>query len=186
MDKNFGLTKERFDELLIALQNGDEQLFEQVFLSHFNSCVQYLRRNHKASQQDAYDVTMDTLLVFHKRMKAGKVAYGNLRFLFTQMAGQHYRRWIKKQTISTDAIDIKAYELPELQLDQTDMQLFDQAWEQLGNACQRLLRAFYYDNVSLKEVALQQSQKPATVRKQKQRCVEQLRALFYKIATSES
>ncbi|MEM9848675.1 MAG: sigma-70 family RNA polymerase sigma factor [Bacteroidota bacterium] len=182
MDKNFGLTKAQFDTLLSALQDGDEQLFEQVFLSHFDSCMQYLMRNYKASHSDAYDVTMDTLLVFHKRMKAGKIAYGNLRFLFTQMAGQHYRRWMKKVPVAKEAEDLLGVDLPELSLEQTDLQIFDEAWEDLGDHCKTLLKAFYYDNVSLNTVALQLDKKPAAIRKQKQRCVEKLRVLFHKIA----
>ena len=182
MDKNFGLTQERFEELLTALQDGDEQLFEQVFLSHFDSCMQYLMRNYKATHADAYDVTMDTLLVFHKRMKAGKIAYGNLRFLFTQMAGQHYRRWIKKEAIASEQIGILEYDLPALNLDKSDMQIFDFAWDQLGNNCKTILKAFYYDNTSLNDLATKKDKKPAAIRKQKQRCIEKLRVLFHKFA----
>ncbi|MEN0048257.1 MAG: sigma-70 family RNA polymerase sigma factor [Bacteroidota bacterium] len=182
MDRNFGLTQERFDQLLEALQNGDDQLFERVFLSHFKSCMQYLIKNYRASQADAYDVTMDTLLVFHKRMKAGKVSYGNLRFLFTQMAGQHYKRWIKKEAITTDALDISTHDLPEKILDKTDTKIFDYAWKELGDNCKSVLQAFYYDNISLNDLALQLHKKPAAIRKQKQRCIEKLRTLFHKFA----
>ncbi|MEM9884524.1 MAG: sigma-70 family RNA polymerase sigma factor [Bacteroidota bacterium] len=181
MDKNFGLTQERFEELLTALQDGDEQLFEQVFLSHFNSCMQYLMRNYKASKADAYDVTMDTLLVFHKRMKAGKITYGNLRFLFTQMAGQHYKRWIKKEGFTHTAVEILEHELPALQIDKTDAQIFDDAWKRLGSHCKEILKAFYYDNVSLNDLAVQAEKKAAAIRKQKQRCLEKLRVLFHEI-----
>lgn len=182
MNKNFGLTQERFDELLEALKNGDDQLFETVFLTHFKSCVQYLVRNYNASQEDAYDVTMDTLLVFHKRMKTGKVVYGNLRFLFTQMAGQHYQRWIKKKTISSELPELKEYASINLNLDKSDLQIFDYAWEELGNNCKTVLKAFYYDHISLNNLAERMGKNPVAIRKQKQRCIEKLRVLFNKIA----
>ncbi|MEL6941446.1 MAG: sigma-70 family RNA polymerase sigma factor [Bacteroidota bacterium] len=180
MDRNFGLTQEHFDQLLKALQEGDDQLFERIFLSHFKSCMQYLIKNYRASKADAYDITMDTLLVFHKRMKAGKISYGNLRFLFTQMAGQHYKRWIKKETITADTLDIMTHDLPEKILDKNDLQVFERAWEHLGNNCKKILKAFYYESVALNDLAVELDKKPAAVRKQKQRCVEQLRVWFQK------
>lgn len=181
MNKNFGLTESEFNQLLEALQAGDDRLFEQVFLAHFQDCMHYLMRTYKASHENAYDVTMDTLLVFRKRLQAGKVGYGNLRFLFTQMAGQHYRRWIKKENLTEELVAIEIAELPNFQFEPSDMQLFDRAWVQLGSSCKELLKRFYYDGVSLNEIAQQSAKNAAAIRKQKQRCVEKLRALFLKL-----
>ena len=181
MDKNFGLTEQGFKDLLYGLQNGDDILFEQVFLTHFNDCRIFLMRKYKASAENAYDVTMDTLLLFYNGLKSGKIVYGNLRFLFTQMAGQVYLKWIKKDHL---------VELPEYldieddteQFDETTLIILNKAMENLETEEQSLLKAFYYEGISLKNIAQQWNKNPAAVRKQKQRCVEKLRALFIKFS----
>ncbi len=178
IDKNFGLTEEEFDVLLRALQNGDQRLYEQTFLNHFQPCMQYLQRAYGASHSDAYDATMDTLLVFCKRLRAGKITYGNLRFLFTRIAGQVYFRSKKKQGPLLDT-----EELPEITevidtVDPDALNILNKAWQELCDGCRALLKAFYYENINLNEYASAQGRTHAAVRKQKQRCVKKLSLLF--------
>ncbi len=178
MNKNFGLTLAEFELLLEEVQAGDNTRFEQVFLAHFNDCINYLKSNYDAKQEDAYDATMETLIIFHDRMKEGKVTYGNLRFLFTQIASQYYLRWIKKEQLTQTLPETLDRIEANAQLDRETLGTLDKAWAQLGQKCQDLLKAFYYGNVKLNELALIAESSPAAVRKQKQRCVEQLRSLF--------
>ena len=177
MEKNFGLTEGNFEALLQSLQAGEDTLYEQLFLSHFEDCLRFLQRQYRASYEDAYDATMETMLEFMKRLRAGKVAYGNLRFLFTQMAGQVYLKWIKKERHKGSLEGIELGEAPET-VDEETLQLLHRAWDGLCNNCQNLLRQFYYDGVALKAIAEGLEKTPAALRKQKQRCVEKLRALF--------
>ncbi len=177
MEKNFGLTEQSFEELLQSLREGEDTLYEQLFLSHFEDCMHFLQRQYRASYEDAYDATMETMLEFMKRLQAGKVTYGNLRFLFTQMAGQVYLKWIKKERNKTSLEGIDLGEAPET-FDEETMQLLHRAWEGLCDNCQKLLKQFYYDGVALKAIANSLEKSPAALRKQKQRCVEKLRGLF--------
>ena len=178
-EKNFGLSENAFQVLVAALKKEDKTLYEKIFLAHFQGCMQYLRRNFRASHEDAYDATMDAMVVFCNRLKADKIQYGNLRFLFTQIAGQIYVRWIKKEQLNTsmDNIDLPA---PTVALDKDTLQLLNKAWTFLGEKCANLLKAFYYGGVTLQEIAEQNEKSPAAIRKQKQRCVKELRTLFLK------
>ncbi len=177
MEKNFGLTEPIFNELLVNLQKGEDDLFEQLFLSHFEDCMKYLQRTYRASHEDAYDATMETMLEFLKRMKAGKVVYGNLRFLFTQMASQVYLKWLKKERPKSqlDGLEV-AIETDEI--DEETLQVLHKSWEGLCVDCKAILKNFYYDGISLKAMAGRLEKSPAALRKQKQRCVEKLRGFF--------
>ena len=167
--------------MIKALKIGDETLYEKVFLAHFQDCMRYLKRNFKASHEDAYDATMDAMVVFCNRLKADKIQYGNLRFLFTQIAGQIYVRWIKKEQLKTgiEQVDLP---IPVTSFDKETLLLLNKAWELLGEKCAQLLKDFYYGGVALQEIAVQNEKSPAAIRKQKQRCVEQLRTLFLKVS----
>jgi RNA polymerase sigma factor (sigma-70 family) len=178
MSQNFGLTEQRFDQMVRDLKAGDDQLFERIFLKHIEDCVKFIVRHYKANWEDAYDASMECLLEFHRRLRNGKITYGNLRFLFTRMAGQIYLKWIKK-TSRQDPIDdqFDLAEPPDV-IDPETQEALDVAWDQLGPDCQQVLKAFYYDGTSLKELAEKLQKTPAAIRKQKQRCLEKLRYFF--------
>lgn len=177
--KNFGLTEAGFQELLEELHAGRDELYQQVFLAHFDDCMNYLKRNYQASHQDAYDASMDTLLIFCDRLKKGRITYGNLRFLFTQMASQVY---LKNQKKSNRYAALPAdYDLTDEVVEgipKEAFEVFDQAWPELGDNCRQLLKAFFYDSVKLKHIAQQQGKTEAALRKQKQRCMGKLQAIF--------
>jgi len=182
-DKNFGLSEAEYSRLAHSLGQGDHRLFERVFLSHYKECQHYLMAKDGVSYEEAYDLTMDTLLRFRDLIVAGKISYGNLRYLFTRMARQAYVRSRKKTdplTCLTGAC-IKLSE-EEPQLSREDYDLLSRSFNSLGKDCRTLLRAFYYLQRSLKEIATEEERSPAAVRKQKSRCVATLRRYFYQIS----
>ena len=177
MDKNFGLSEANFNVMLKELKEGNDALFEKIFLNHFQSCQIYLQRKYSASSEDAFDASMHTLLEFHDLLKAGKLAYGNLRFLFTKMATQVYLKWIKKEnkTSSIEEIDLPE---PHDELDDESYMVLELAWEKLHDNCRDLLKKFYYDGITLSQIAEDNGRSSSALRKQKQRCIEKLRELF--------
>jgi len=181
-DKNFGLSEAAFKDLQSKLRTGDEQLFEHIFLRHFEPCLKYVVSEDKAPEDVAYDATMDAFLTFRMKVAQGKINYGNLRFLLTRMARQHYYKRAKKEnSVSLDLIQPPS-ETPDMELGDSTVELLQKGWKSLGEKCQKLLYAFYYLNQELKDIAAKTNRKPEALRKQKQRCLEQLRRL---VATNE-
>ena len=178
MHKNFGIERDEFDYMVSKLRFGNEEMFEMIFLKHFGSCMDYLKYNYNASQEEAYDISMDTLIDFRKSLIESKIQYGNLRYLFTKMAIQRLLRFRKKnQKIETRA------ELPEIQdfidLDSAEeLVLLDKSWAKLGSDCKNLLMQYYYLKVKLNVIALEKEISPGAVRKQKERCVNKLQMNF--------
>jgi len=185
MAKNFGITESEFDNLISLLKTQETAFFERVFLSHFNDCVSYLMKNYKALYNDAYDATMDTMLVFRERLVQGKISYGNLRFLFTQMASQVYFRKMKsfksKEIQQSDMLIDEEEEFHE-----KDLSILEKSWPELGEACRELLSSHFYGNIKLIEIATEKGVSSATIRKQKERCMNRLRLIFMKIQTSHN
>lgn len=182
MSQNFSLTPAGFQELITYLQQGDDRLFEQVFLSHFNACKRYLQNQYGATAENAHDAAMDAMLSFCERLTQGKIQYGNLRFLFTQMASHIYLRWIKKEKRYTAFNEIDSPEKPVV-FSRELLNLLDKVWETLCEDCQQLLRDNYHNNLKLNEIAALLEKSHSAVRKQKQRCIEKLRDGFRKYYT---
>ena len=178
--KNFGLTSEDFDHLLLELKKGDETLFQTIFLAHFEDCLQFISNKYTLQYEKAYDVTMDALLLFRRRLLEGKISYGNIRFLFTRMAGQIYLKQTNKEISKVEISEVRDLLGEEgEEIDDETLEVLNKAWEQLGKECRGLLKRFYYYKSTLKEIAEEQQKNAATLRKQKQRCIEKLRHLFY-------
>lgn len=125
----------------------------------------------------AYDVTMDTLIDFRKKLLADKIAYGNLRFLFTRLASNNFVD-LKKRGINYDNIIIEE-DVEEVDLS-SEFSSLSQAWDSLDESDKELLQEFYYNEIPLIQIAEKQNKQDATVRKQKQRAIEKLRELFFK------
>ena len=176
--QNFGLTEQEFENILKKMQNGEEDLFEQVFLSQFEDSIRYLMNTYNINRSTAYDATMDALLKFRRRLLANKVAYGNMRFLFTRMASQFFAESFKHKTVLLDSFERSLSE--EEKLDEDVLDALDNAWGQLCDQCSKLLNRFYYQKVALNILALQSEQTESALRKQKQRCLEKLRMYFLK------
>ena len=177
MDKNFGLSEGSFSEMVEHLRKGDEHLYEKVFLHHFDDCLNFVKRKYSAPHQDAYDASMDAMLVFCRKLKNGSIQYGNLRFLFTQMAGQVYLKWIRRESKKEEFDEFEFLEEPE-RFDEETIEVLGKAFAKLGGGCSELLNQFYFNENTLKEIAKNLDKSPVAIRKQKQRCIEKLRGFF--------
>lgn len=176
--QNFNLTETQFEDLIEELKDGNDELFRGVFLSHFESCMSYLMKRCSISYDDAYDLSMDTLLVFRQRCIAGKISYGNLRFLYTQMAYQSFLKSKQKAKIEVEEEYVKDHS--EIIVQDEERAILDKAWVHLGDKCKQLLIEVFYENMPMASLAEEYNKNAAAIRKQKQRCIEQLRLLFKK------
>ncbi len=174
-EKNFGLTEYEFNQLVVSLKEGKENLFEKIFLSHFDNCQQYLVTNHKVSYELAYDITMDTLIQFRQRILTNKTKYGNLRYLFTVMASQNLiKHYQKGKKVDLSPFYIKAAPAKS----EAVYDALSYAWENLEKESRTLLEDYYYNKIPLIKIAAKLGITDSTMRKKKQRCLEKLRTLF--------
>ncbi len=178
MAKNFGLSEEDFNLIVSQLKTNETAFFERIFLSHFSECVLYIQKNYSASYDDAYDATMETMIIFRERLVSHKIRYGNLRYLFTKMATQVFLKDIKAyQSRDVYEDDLEEKTMP---VDQDDLKTLQKSWPELGEACQGLLKNYFYGKLKLTEIADIEGKTSATVRKQKERCLQRLKVLFTK------
>jgi RNA polymerase sigma factor (sigma-70 family) len=176
--QNFGLSMDEFTVMLAQLEEGEDQLFEHIFLSHFDECCKYVSSKFGMEYENSYDITMDTMLEFRLKLLSGKISYGNLRYLFTRMASNNYVAQLGqnqrlKQILHTNDIEEIYHE--------ERFDKLDQAWKRLDETERTVLTQFYYEDRSLKDIAESTQANDAAVRKKKQRAMDSLREAFFKI-----
>jgi hypothetical protein len=177
-NQNFGLSKSQFDTIVYELKQGNESLFEKIFLSHFEDCTIYLKNSYKAPYEIAYDITMDTMIEFRYKLLTDKISYGNLRYLFTKMAGQLYLKSIAKDNKVKESIFESTEEIDDYE---DKILALKGAWAGLSPDDKKLLENFYYLDIPLNKMAEVENKSDAALRKQKQRAVDKLRQIFFSV-----
>lgn len=177
MSKNFGLSPVEFDQLLSRLREGDENLFENVFLAQFKNSIDFLCKGYKIEHEIAYDIVMDTLILFRHKLLEGKIVYGNLQYLFNTMARQLYLKSLQKKP-TTELFDHDFTEENHSESLENHYQNLEKAWTYLNVKEKQILEKFYYLKIPLNVIALEQNVNEASLRKQKQRALEKLKLHF--------
>lgn len=93
-NKNFGLSNEQYEHLSQQLRTGQsEELLGIILTAFYRKCTTWLQQKFKVTDSDrAHDIFMDTMELFRTKVVQDKIDYGNLEYLFTLMAKQHYIR----------------------------------------------------------------------------------------------
>ena len=158
-DKNFGLSESDFNQMLQAMKQGDDALFEQIYLAHFQSCVYYLINHRGAKEEQAYSATMKSLLEIRKELIQDKLKWDNLAFYFTFKAGKKLTKIMgkgnaKMQVNSIDGMDFKDDQNFLEKLQTKEMAAFvGRALDELGEECSRILKLHYYEGLSFPKIA---------------------------------
>ena len=181
--KNFGLSASDFSALVADLRQGNEALFERVYLAQVAYCMDKLQQFDGLDRQAAYDAAVEGLLQCRDLLLRGKIRYGNLRYLFVTIARQTYWK-SRRQTppavaeLTPDRMEISEEDLNVERLPEQEYRLLERALRSLGKPCRELLRRVYYKRQKLSTIAEEDQVDYANLRKQKSRCVQQLRKRY--------
>ena len=180
--KNLGLSRAEFKTLCAQLKDGDETLIEKVYLSHFKKCTSYLMYNEKSNAELAHSCTMEALIEIRKDLLADRILYGNLGYYFTNRAkSKLFKHRVRKKEnhLSLDGLDVEDEERTERELIQEELTvLVKEAIGKLCGECKEIIKQFYYEGQSLKEIGEKTSKSYSAIRKQTTRCRDKLRRLL--------
>jgi RNA polymerase sigma factor (sigma-70 family) len=177
--QNFGLDATAFATLLDQLEQGDERLFEQVFVTQFRRCTRHLIFQYSAGDDDAKDVVMNTLLDFRKLLLARKIHFGNLEGYFIRMVTTNYlKNRQAKVEVQTENLPETSGELHTAAFTEEEYTAFARAWSGLCEKCKMVLQRYYYDDLPHAQIAQLMGKNLAAVKQDKHRCVEKLRNNF--------
>lgn len=173
------MTDTAFNQLVKELQTGNEKVLDQLFIEHYEYCVNHLSKefhsgNHYCSTDDARDTVMDGFLKLRTELLKGKVENKNLRGYLLIICRNMWLKKVQKER-SKLSLDIEKVEYylgqkedlynedfnpllkKELADDLTATQkmqadTFQAAWAKLGEKCRQLLHAFYIEKTRLKDL----------------------------------
>ena len=175
-------------ELISAISNGKDLNRAIHFLyEQYSVATRSFIMSYGASEQDADDVFQETVVAFIDSVKKGKYRQeSSIKTFLASVAKHVWFNDLKKKERA--GFREKQYETARDQQEQDishqigDLEQKQQLRDllaQLGDACQKILQLFYYENLPMKEIVDHLPyENEQVVRNKKHKCLQQLTGMI--------
>ncbi|QNJ97146.1 RNA polymerase sigma factor [Constantimarinum furrinae] len=175
--------------LVEAVKNNNEKVLKQLYQECFRKIEVYILKNN-GTQPQAKDTYQEAFIATWQNVKDGKFIPENetaLQGYLYQIARNKWTdtlrsaRFRKTSSLSnTFQLEGNSFEESDSETNaQNDLRLTVamESFQKLGEECKQLLRSFYFEKKSLREIAEVFAIEEASARNKKYRCIQKLREL---------
>jgi RNA polymerase sigma factor (sigma-70 family) len=166
---------------LVVEKAERRKIFEELYESTFPP-VAYFVKSMNGSFQDAKDIFQDALVIFWEKSTDKSFIITTSPEAYILGIAKHL--WIRKfnalKKVSMNEME-RAISIPDENTLTPDGNRLLQLLENTGKKCMDLLRTFYYEKLSMKDIATAlgyRNERSATV--QKYKCIEKIRSTIHK------
>lgn len=168
-----------FDALVSELKAGNNRSLQPIFEHHADFCINNLVRKTSCSVAEAEDIFMDSILNFREKAIAGRITFMTQirNYIYTTCLNMYKVRQSQKMRLEKMEHELPMYadvdqavgENASKQEEQIDLTL--RSFKQLDEKCQCILKKYYVEGHSMKEIAKEMGYSSANVAKSlKSRC----------------
>lgn len=172
-------------QLVDAIKENDANILKALYTSNYPK-IEALVLKNSGSSAHAKDIYQDAFITVWTHIKQNKFAPQN----DSALQGYLYKICKNKWTdvlrskafkdvkpLNTDTIKTVKSEETYDTLEDKKLKLTMAAFENLGQPCKQLLKTFYFEKKSLKEISKELNIEETTARNKKYRCMQKLRAV---------
>ncbi|WP_298902295.1 sigma-70 family RNA polymerase sigma factor [uncultured Psychroserpens sp.] len=181
-------------QLIRDIKDNDAVALKSIYAANYFK-VEALVLKNNGTKEHAKDIYQEAFLAVWQNIKQDKFTPKNESSVHGYLYTIAKNKWMDflrskeyKKTMVSDQIN--NFNAPELDVDTDTNKLKEQqltnvmqAFKTLGEPCKSLLRQFYFDKKSMKDIAQHLQLDAASTRNKKYRCMQQLRALALKTNT---
>ncbi len=168
-------------KILDLIRKGDEEALVMLHEANRKMIMAYAARNN-GTADDGEDLLQDALMVLWERVRAGRFDYSAKlsTFLFATAQNLWLRRLAKKRRESPGILDPDSHpdgEVSPLEhlIENEEATLVQEALKTIGEQCRQLLLLFYWEELSMEEIAARMGFANAdTVKSKKYQCKKAL------------
>jgi RNA polymerase sigma factor (sigma-70 family) len=176
------------EEMIIGIREGRRMVFEYVREKYGTKVFGYVLKN-SGTQADAADILHRTLITLWKNIVANTYIHeGKLEAYFHRIATFLWLETLRKRKnalakphysdIIPEMVDDSEQSLAAAILKNQQIEAMNDALERIPSDCKDLLKSFHYEEVSLKDLAIQLGKEYGTVRKRIFDCREKLKKMM--------
>lgn len=172
------------EELIQGIKENQRGVITVLYIEVFPKVKSYILQN-SGDEDQAKDIYQEAFLVVWQKVKNGDFLPQNATamqgFLF-QVAKNKWLDWLRssrfKKESSIDSLPMEVSEEAEMDGQEENLLRLEQGFRKLGESCRDLLKRFYYEKISLQDLAKTFGWTPQTAKNNKYRCMETLRKLI--------
>lgn len=161
------------EEILKRLRHGEEAALQYLYKKHYRMMLRLVMRN-SGTEEEARDVFQEALIILWQKVRSSDfVLTSKLSTYLYSVCQNLWRKELERKARLTreekDDIVEQNWEEKERQ------RLLRQCLEQLGDTCKQVLMMYYFDRMSMKDIAEQMGFASADVAKTKKyKCMQEL------------
>ena len=179
-------TKTSYEQLSAPMMVLDDQMLEELYKNHFFYCTNFILKNN-GSPEDAKEIFQEALIILYKNFKKeGFSIQSNLR---SYLYGVCRNLWLKKLAkqqksglkLTLDEPNqnfeeiVAENEVEEKSEKERLYELLEQTIKNLSEECKKLIKLFFYEKLTYKEVAKKVDYKESYIRKKKKSCIDKIK-----------
>lgn len=171
------------DGLILEIRNNNEAVLKKLYQENYHKTQGFVLKNNGSAPQ-AKDIYQEAFIAVWQNVKNETFVPKNETALQGYLYQIAKNKWIdylrsnqfKKTTRISADINVQTEMLSEenKEFDQR-LNLIETHFKRLGNECKELLKSFYYEKKSLREIAKIFDINEASARNKKYRCIQQLK-----------
>jgi len=175
-------------ELVDMLKSSDtakvDLAYKQIYLAHSEMVKTYVRRNSGTSE-DAVDLFQDTMIVIYNNVRKKDFELNSQlnTYIFSIARNVWYKKLRKMN--KTLSIDESSYRIGDDELNGLEIieklekfEYLQSSISKLGKDCSNVLKSFYYDKKSMKQIGKEMNYASEQVaRNKKMSCLKKLREI---------
>lgn len=175
--------REALDKLALPDTAEHDRVFMEWYRFYAPAIRKFILKNG-GSPADAEDIFQDALLVLYHKAREGRLVLSCSLFTFIYSISRNL--WLKRlrqkgreTNLSDDFshIPVDASQLAQLEANE-ELRLLSSLLDKLGESCRKVLMRYYFDRMSMKEIALDMGLSGEQVAKNKKSlCLKQLKEL---------
>lgn len=139
------------EEILVRIRQGDEKVVDHLYKKHYKMMVNHIMKN-SGTEDEAKDIYQEAIIVLWQKAASGNLTLTSKisTYLFSICQNLWRKELERKSRLSneeSDAVEISNDDLKEKSL------IINQCIIELGETCRKILTYYYFEEMSMNDIA---------------------------------
>lgn len=166
-------------EILQRIHRGDEKVLEYLYKKYYRMMTNIVLKGN-GTETEAQDVYQEALIVFWQKASSGQLVLTSKisTYLYSICQNQWRKELDRKSRLSHEQKDGMEYQSHE---ENQNYKIVTEAIEELGDPCKSILTYYYFDGLSMTDIADRMNfANTDTAKTKKYKCKKRLDSLIKK------
>jgi RNA polymerase sigma factor (sigma-70 family) len=140
------------NDILRRIRQGDERALDYLYRKNFKMMTKIVINNN-GSEDEAKDIFQEALIVFWQKVISGNLVLSSKisTYLYSVCQNLWRKELERKSKLTDEEHDDRVEESDEDKKERVS--IINECLDQLGDTCKKILTYYYFDNLSMNDIA---------------------------------